>query len=183
MGDGRATARALRILYVVVVATVASAGLLAIVDWGRRGNELPGGALAVNGRVVEEQPGFTGAPAIVEVAYQAGGKERRARLPVAGSADNPQFRTFEPGDAIALLVSRTNPDRVRQVGWDPGPTGSSLRGWLFLLAAAGLLTPLLLPGPRRRLQAALPGALRSGTRGAVPPEKPPKSETGGGRGI
>jgi hypothetical protein len=167
MGDGRATARALRILYVVVVAAVAVVGLLAIVDWSRRGNQLPGGAVPVNGRVIEEQPGFTGAPAIVEVAYQAGGRERRARLPVADSGGNPQVRTFEPGDAIALLVSRTNPDRVRQVGWDPGPSGSSVRGWLFLLAAAGLLTPLLLPGPRRRLQAAVPGALR----------------TGGGRGI
>ncbi len=167
MGDGPPP-RALRILYVVVVVAVSVGGLLTIVDWGRRGNELPGGGVAVTGRVIEERPGFSGAPAIVEVAYQAGGKERRARLPVADTADeDPQVMTFEPGDAIALVVSRTNPDRVQQAGWDSGPSGSSGRGWLLLLGAAGLLTPLLLPGPRRRLQAALPGALK----------------TGGGRGI
>ena len=154
--------RALRILYAVVMAAVLGVGLLAMIDWGRRGNQLPGGGVPVTGRVVEEQPGFTGAPALVEVAYQAGGKERRARLPVSGSADNPQVLTYEPGDPIALLVSRTNPDRVQQQGWDSGPSGSSTRGWLFLLGAAGLVTPLLLPGPRRRLQAALPQALKSG---------------------
>ena len=164
MGDRSSTParRALRFLYVAVVAAVTAVGLLAMIDWGRRGNQLPGGAVPVTGRVVEEQPGFTGAPAIVEVAYQAGGKERRARLPVADSAGNPQVMTFQPGDAIALLVSRTNPDRVRQVGWDPGPSGSTTRGWLFLLGAAGLLAPLVLPGPRRRIQAALPGALKNG---------------------
>jgi hypothetical protein len=158
---------ALRTLYLVVVAAVAAGGVLAIVDWGRRGNQLPGGGVPVTGRVIEERPGFTGAPAIVEVAYQAAGKERRARLPVAGSAGNPQVVTFQPGDAIALLVSRTNPDRVQQVGWDSGPSGSAGRGWLLLLGAAGLLTPLLLPGPRRRLQTAVPRSLK----------------TGGGRGI
>lgn len=175
--------RTLRILYVVVLTAVAVVGLLAMVDWGRRGNQLPGGGVPITGRVIAERPGFTGAPAIVEVAYQAGGKERRARLPVAGSADNPQVMTYEPGDSIDLLVSRTNPDRVQQVGFDPGPSGSSTRGWLFLLGAAGLLTPLLLPGPRRRLQAALPNTLKSGTRGAPPPEDPARSRTGGGRGI
>ncbi|HZQ75988.1 MAG TPA: hypothetical protein VFE55_01570 [Acidimicrobiia bacterium] len=162
VGSQRPAPMALRILYVAVVAGVAVVGLLAMVDWGRRGNQLPGGGVPVTGRVIEERPGFSGAPALVEVAYPAGGRERRARLPVAGSADSPQVMTYEPGDAIALLVSRTNPDRVQQVGWDPGPSGSSTRGWLFLLAAAGLLTPLLLPGPRRRLQAALPRTLKSG---------------------
>ena len=38
---------------------------------------------------------------------------------------------------------------------------------VVVVAVAGLLAPLLLPGPRCRLQAALPGALK----------------TGGGRGI
>jgi hypothetical protein len=174
---------ALRILYVVVVAAVAGGGLLAIVDFGRRGNQLPGGGVPVTGRVVQESPGFTGAPAIVEVAYQAGGKEHRARLPVAGSDEDAQAMTYEPGDTIALLVSRTNPDRVQQVGWDPGPSGSATRGWLLVLGAAALLAPLLLPGPRRRLQAALPGGPATGTRGAEPPENSPESETGGGRGI
>jgi hypothetical protein len=159
--------RALRILYAIVVLAVAAGGVLTIVDWARRGDELPGGAVEVTGRVVEERPGFTGALAIVEVAYEAGGRERRARLPVAGSDENPQLRTFEPGDPIALLVSRTNPDRVQQVGWGSGTHRAHIPGWLLALGAAGLIAPLLLPGPRRRLQAALPGALK----------------TGGGRGI
>jgi hypothetical protein len=158
---------ALRILYAAVVVTVAAAGVLTIVDWARRGDKLPGGGVPVTGRVVEERPGFTGALAIVEVAYEAGGKERRARLPVAGSDDNPQFKTFKPGDPIALLVSRTNPDRVQQVGWGSDTPRSGIPGWLVIVGTAGLLAPLLLPGPRRRLQAALPGALK----------------TGGGRGI
>ena len=159
--------RALRILYVIVLVAVAAGGILTIVDWARRGDELPGGAVSVTGRVIEERPGFTGALAIVEVAYDAGGKERRARLPVPGSDENPQLKTFEPGDPIALLVSRTNPDRVQQVGWGAHTPRSHLPGWLLALAVAGLLAPLLLPGPRCRLQAALPGALK----------------TGGGRGI
>src|SRR5438105_13681936 len=162
MEDGRPP-RALRILYAVVVVAVAAGGLLTIVDWARRGDELPGGAIEVTGRVVEERPGFTGALAIVEVAYEAGGKERRARLPVAGSDENPQVRTFEPGDPIALLVSRTNPDRVQQVGWGSGTPHSGISGWLFGVGAAALLAPLLLPGPRRRLQSAFPGALRTRT--------------------
>ena len=159
--------RALRIVYAVVVVAVAAAGVLTIADWARRGADLPGGAVPVTGRVIEERPGFTGALAIVEVAYEAGGKERRARLPVAGSDQNPQVRTFEPGDPIALMVSRTNPDRVQQAGWDTGRRRSPVPGWLLALIAVGLIAPILLPGPRRRLQAALPGALK----------------TGGGRGI
>ncbi len=159
--------RALRILYVVVVVAVAAGGVLTIADWARRGDELPGGAVPVTGRVVEERPGFTGALAIVEVTYQAGGRERRARLPVAGSDENPQLRTFEPGDPIALLVSRTNPDRVQQVGWGSDTPRSRIPGWLLAVGAAALIAPFLLPGPRRRIQAALQGALK----------------TGGGRGI
>ena len=159
--------RALRILYVIVLVAVAAGGILTIVDWARRGDELPGGAVPVTGRVVEERPGFTGALAIVEVAYEAGGRERRARLPVAGSDENPQVRTFEAGDPIALLVSRTNPDRVQQVGWRSAAPRSRIPGWLLALGAAVLIAPLVLPGPRRRIQAALSGALK----------------TGGGRGI
>jgi hypothetical protein len=116
---------------------------------------------------VEERPGFTGALAIVEVAYEAGGRERRARLPVPGSDENPQVTTFRPGDPIALLVSRTNPDRVQQAGWGSHTPHSGVPAWLAAVVAAGLMAPLLLPGSRRRLQAALPGALK----------------TGGGRGI
>ena len=159
--------RALRILYAAVVAAVALAGVLIIADWARRGDELPGGAVPVTGRVIEERPGFTGALSIVEVAYEAGGRERRARLPVAGSDDDPTVKTFEPGDPIALLVSRSNPDRVQQVGWGSGTPRPHIPGWLLAVGAAGLLAPLVLPGPRRRIQAALPGALK----------------TGGGRGI
>jgi hypothetical protein len=166
MEDG-SPPRALRILYAVVVAAVSAAGVLTIVDWAHRGDELPGGAVPVTGRVVEERPGFTGALAIVEVAYQAGGKERRARLPVPGSDDNPRLKTFEPGDPIALLVSRTNPDRVQQADWGAHTPHSRVPGPLLALAAAALIAPLLLPCPRRRLQAALLGSLK----------------TGGGRGI
>ncbi|MDQ1500055.1 MAG: hypothetical protein QOI86_3395 [Actinomycetota bacterium] len=158
---------AVRIAYAVVVMTVAAAGLLTVVDWAKRGDELPGGGVPVTGRVVEERPGFTGALSIVEVAYEAGGREHRARLPVAGSDDNPGVRTFEPGDPIALLVSRTNPDRVHQLGWGSNTPRSRVPLWLLAVAGAGLIAPLLLPGPRRRIQAALPGALK----------------TGGGRGI
>ena len=152
----------LRIVYAVVVAAVAAAGVLTIADWARRGADLPGGAVPVTGRVIEERPGFTGALAIVEVAYDAGGKERRARLPVAGSDEDPQVRTFEPGDPIALMVSRTNPDRVQQAGWDTGARRSPIPGWLLAVGAVVLLAPIFLPGPRRRLQAALPGALKIG---------------------
>ena len=166
MGDGLPP-RALRIIYAVVVVAVAVAGVIIIVDWARRGADLPGGAVPVTGRVVEERPGFSGALSIVEVTYEAGGKERRARLPVAGSDQKPGVRTFEPGDPIALEVSRTNPDRVQPAGWDTGTRRSPIPAWLVALGAAGLLAPILLPGPRRRLQAALPGALK----------------TGGGRGI
>ncbi len=144
------------------MAAVAAGGLFTIVDWAVRGDELPGGAVPVTGRVIEERPGFAGALALVEVAYEAGGKERRARLPVAGSDQDPRVRTFEPGDPIALLVSRTNPERVQQVGWGSDTPRSGIPGWLVAVAAAGLLTPLVLPGPRRRLQAALAGALKNG---------------------
>src|SRR5947209_13636484 len=159
MGDWRAPP-ALRIIYAVVMTAVAVGGIFIIVDWARRGADLPGGAVSVTGRVIEERPGFTGALAIVEVAYDAGGKERRARLPVAGSDEDPQVRTFEPGDPIALMVSRTNPDRVQQAGWDTGTRRSPIPGWLLAVGAVVLLAPIFLPGPRRRLQAALPGALK-----------------------
>ena len=159
--------RALRILYAAIVAAVALVGVLIIADWARRGDELPGGAVPVTGRVIEERPGFTGALSIVEVTYEAGGRERRARLPVAGSDVDPTVRTFEPGDPIALLVSRSSPDRVQQVGWGSGTPRSHIPGWLLAVGAAGLLAPLVLPGPRRRSLAALPGPLK----------------TGGGRGI
>jgi hypothetical protein len=172
-------------LYVVVVAAVAVAGVVIIVDWARRGDELPGGGVPVTGRVIEERAGFTGALAIVEVAYQAGGKERRARLPVPGSDQRPDVKTFEPGDPIALVVSRSNPDRVQQAGWNSGARrGPAPSGWLIGLGAAGLLAPILLPGPRRRLQAALPGALKTGTGGGGgPPPPPPHPTTAGGGGV
>lgn len=162
MEDDGSPRWALRAVYAVVVAAVAAVGVVTITDWARHGADLPGGAVPVTGRVIEERPGFTGALAIVEVAYEAGGRERRARLPVAGSDDNPGLRTFEPGDPIALVVSRANPDRVQQAGWDTGSRRSSVPGWLLALMAVGILAPIALPGPRRRLQAALPGALKLG---------------------
>ena len=160
--EDRRPSLALRIVYLVVVTAVAVVGVLTITDWARRGADLPGGAVPVTGRVIEERPGFTGALAIVEVAYDAGGKERRARLPVAGSDANPQMRTFEPGDPIALMVSRANPDRVQQAGWDTGSRRSPIPGWVLAVGAVVILAPIFLPGPRRRLQAALPGALKIG---------------------
>jgi hypothetical protein len=159
--------RTLRIAYAVVVVAVAAGGVLIIVDWARRGDELPGGGVPVTGRVIEERPGFTGALSIVEVAYEADGRQRRARLPVASSDEDPTVKTFEPGDPIALLVSRANPDRVQQVGWGAATPRTHIPAWLLAVGAAVLIAPLMLPGPRRRIQAALPGALK----------------TGGGRGI
>ena len=161
MDDGRPRP-VLRIVYGVAVAAVALAGLVVIVDWARRGNELPGGGVPITGRVVKEEPGFGGALAIVEVAYDAGGKERRARLPVRGSDEHPNDPTYRPGDTIALVVSRTNPERVQHANWDSNTAPAHIPGWLVALAAAGIITPLLLPGPRRRLQEAVAGALRSG---------------------
>jgi hypothetical protein len=150
----------LRIVYGVVVATIALGGLVTIVDWGRRGNELPGGGVPVTGRVVVEEPGFGGALALVEVAYEAGGKERRARLPVRGSDLHPNDPTYRPGDTIALTVSRTDPERVQHANWDSGTAPTHVPGWLVALAAAGVTAPLAIPGARRRLQAAM-SAFRS----------------------
>jgi hypothetical protein len=160
--DGGAP-RSLRILYVVVLGLVAAGGLFTIVDWARRGDELPGGGVPVTGRVVEERPGFAGALALVEVIYEAGGRERRARLPVAGSDRDPRVATFEPGDPIALLVSRTDPERVHQVGWGADTAdGPAIPAWLLVGIAVFVITPLVLRGPRQRLQAALARALNSG---------------------
>ncbi|MEW6477620.1 MAG: DUF3592 domain-containing protein [Actinomycetota bacterium] len=159
-GDGRR--RTLRLLYGIVLGLVAVGGLVTIVDWARRGHELPGGGVPVTGRVVEEQPGFSGALAIVEVAYDAGGKERRARLPVPGSDQHPNEPTYRPGDAIPLLVSRTDPERVHHANWDSGTARAPIPGWLLALAAVGIITPLVLRGPRRRLQEAITGALKGG---------------------
>jgi hypothetical protein len=160
--DGRAL-RALRILYVVVVALVAAGGLFTIVDWAMRGDELPGGGVPVTGRVVEEQPGFAGASAIVEVTYEAGGRERRARLPVAGGDPDPRVPSFEPGDPIALLVSRNDPERVQQVGWGADTVdGPAIPAWLMVGIAVFVIAPLVLRGPRQRLQAALARALNNG---------------------
>lgn len=160
--DGGAP-RALRILYVVVLVLVVAGGLLTIVDWANRGDELPGGGVPVTGRVVEERPGFAGTSAIVEVTYEAGGRERRARLPVAGGDNDPRVRTFEPGDPIALLVSRTDPERVRQVGWGADTADRpAIPAWLIVGIAVFLIAPLVLRAPRQRLQAALARALNSG---------------------
>ena len=137
-------------------------GLVTIVDWAGRGDELPGGGVPVTGRVIEEQPGFGGALAIVEVAYDAGGKERRARLPVEGSAEHPQEPTYRPGDTIALLVSRTDPERVHHANWRSDTPPSPAVGWLAVLAAGAVVVALALPGAGRRLQEALAGALKSG---------------------
>jgi hypothetical protein len=161
MGDGRPRPR-LRILYGLVVGAIALGGLGTIVDWAQRGHELPGGGVPVTGRVVKEEPGFAGALALVEVAYEAGGKERRARLPVKGSDEHPNDPTYRPGDTIALMVSRTNPERVQHANWDSGAPPPGVPGWLVALAAAGVFAPLVLPGPRRRLQQAITGALKGG---------------------
>ena len=135
---------------------------MAIVDYARRGDELPGGSDTVTGRVVEERPGFAGALAIVEVAYEAGGKERRARIPVAGSNEHPTELTYHPGDRFDLMVSRTRPDRVQPVGWNSDTPTTAIPIWLLVLAGAGLIAPLVLPKPRQRLQEALGEAVKRG---------------------
>lgn len=147
--------RALRILYGVVLTVVALGGLFTIVDWARRGDELQGGGVAATGRVVKEEPGFAGALAIVEVAYDAGGKERRARLPVRGSDEHPNEPTYRPGDTIPLLVARDDPQRVQHANWESTVESTPIPGWLVVLAAAGVFVPLLLPSARRRLQEAI----------------------------
>ena len=152
---------ALRVVYAAALVVIALGGLVTIVDWARQGDDLPGGAVPVTGRVLVEEPGFGGSLAMVEVAYEAGGKERTARLPVPGSADHPNEPTYLPGEAIALTVSRTNPDRVRHANWQPAAP-ARIPGGLVALVAAVVVTPLVLPGPRRRLQAAVDGALRNG---------------------
>ena len=145
--------RLLRVVYAVVIGAVALGGLVTIVEWARQGDELPGGGVPVAGRVIEEQPGFGGALAIVEVAYDAGGKERRARLPVAGSAEHPQQPTYRPGDPIDLLVSRTDPGRVRHANWR-SDTPPPLSGWVALAVAVAILAALAVPGVGSRLQSA-----------------------------
>ena len=134
-----------RILYGVVVGLVAVGGLVIIVEWAQRGGELPGGGMPVTGRVVEEQPGFSGSLAVVEVAYEADGKERRARLPVAGSNEHPQEPTYRPGDAIDLLVARSDPGRVQHADWASDTSSSPVPGWLWALAAAAIVGALALP--------------------------------------
>jgi hypothetical protein len=146
-----------RILYAIVVGGVALGGLVTIADWARRGDELPGGGVPVTGRVIEEQPGFSGALAIVEVAYEAGGKERRARLPVPGSDAHPTEPTYRPGDTLPLLVSRTNPGRVHHADWSSDTPDSPVPGWLLALAAAAVIGGLALPGAGRRMQAVMDG--------------------------
>ena len=131
-----------RILYGVVVALVALGGLVTIVEWANRGGELPGGGMRVTGRVIQEEPGFSGSLAIVEVAYDAGGKERRARLPVAGSNERPQEGTYRPGDTIALLVARENPGRVQHANWNSDTPNSPIPGRLLALAGLGLVAVL-----------------------------------------
>ena len=153
--------RALRILYGALVGAVALAGLVVIVDWAKQGDKLPGGSVPVTGRVVAEEPGFSGSLAIVEVAYEAGGKERRARLPVPGSQAHPAEPTYQPGDPIALKVSRTNPERVQHANCQSADAVHLPIG-LGVLAAVVLSTPLCFRGPRRRLQEAVAGNLRNG---------------------
>jgi hypothetical protein len=116
MGDGERSG-ALGVLYGAVLTVVVLGGVFAIVDWARRGNDLPGGAVPVTGRVVQEEPGFAGARAIVEVSYEAGRKERRARLSVQDGDGDPNEPRYRPGDAISLKVSRTAGSRpARELG-------------------------------------------------------------------
>lgn len=154
--------RGLGLLYWAVVGVVALGGLVVIVDWARQGDKLKGGGVPVAGTVIEEVPGFAGALAIVEVAYEAGGKARRARLPVAGSDEHPNDPTYRPGDTIPLLVSRADPERVQHADWDSDTPPAHIPGWVVAAAAVGIVLPLILPGPRRRLQEAITGALRIG---------------------
>ena len=131
-----------RIAYGAVIALVALGGLVTIVEWANRGGELPGGGMPVTGRVIAEEPGFSGSLAMVEVAYDAAGKERRARLVVAGSDEQPQEPTYRPGDTIALLVARENPGRVQHASWNSDTPNAPIPGWVVALGAAGLMAAL-----------------------------------------
>lgn len=178
-----------RILYGVVVALVALGGLVTIVEWAHRGGELPGGGTSVAGRVIEEQPGYSGSLAIVEVAYDAGGKERRARLPVAGSNEHPHEPTYRPGDTVALLVSRDDPERVQHADWGSDTPRSPIPGWLLVLAAVGMIGALALPGVGRptrspgRSSTARPGRRSTGSKecGPTPPTRWEPSRAAGSR--
>ena len=136
-----------------------------LVDWGGAGRRAARRAASpATGRVIKEEPGFAGAvPAMVEVADQAAGKERRARLPGGRQRPRPPAsRRFCPATLIALLVSRTNPERgaAGRLGCGHAPLrrphlagGGGRRG---------ARRPDGLSGPRRRLQAALAEALKNG---------------------
>lgn len=132
-----------RILYGAVIALVALGGLVTIVEWAQRGGELPGGGMPVTGRVIQEEPGFSGSLAIVEVAYDAGGKARRARLPVAGSDEQPGEPMYRAGDTVALLVSREDPGRVQHASWNSGTPNAPIPGWVLALGAGGLMAALV----------------------------------------
>ena len=132
-----------RIAYGAVIALVALGGLVTIVEWSQRGGELPGGGMPVTGRVIQEEPGFSGSVPIVEVAYDAGGKARRARLPVAGSDEQPGEPFYRPGDNVALLVSREDPGRVQHANWNSDTPNAPIPGWVLALGAGGLMAAMV----------------------------------------
>ena len=138
--------RTLRIAYAVVVVAVALGGVLIIADWARAGRR------AARRRGARHRPGHRGTARLHRSAVHRRGGLRGRRHGNAGPAcrwpvatKTPTVRTFEPGDPIALLVSRTNPDRVQQVGWGAGTARSPY--------------PRLAAGRRRRAHrpAGLPG--------------------------
>jgi hypothetical protein len=118
---------------------------------GREGGRLPGGAMPVTGTVVVEHPGFAGTLDIIEVTYEAGGRLRRARLPVEASGNRRSVEpVYQPGDHVALLVSRDDPERVVRPG---GPTAGATKpvsGGFLVAGAVVLVAMLASPAVRHR---------------------------------
>ena len=155
-----------RLVYGAVIGLIAAGGLFAIVELGREGGKLPGGGVPVMGTVVVEHPGLSGTLDMIEVTYEAGGRLRHARLPVEGTAERrPAEPVFEPGDNVALLVSRDDPERVVRPGGPQTGASPSVPGGFLAAGGVVLLAVLLSPAVRQRL---------GGKAGGEP---------GGGRGI
>lgn len=115
---------------------------------------LTGPTQPVQGTVIRERAGFLGVRNLVEVEYEAGGALRRAEIPVKGNGLapgggrlDPYF--YAPGQAVALLVDRSDPAAVRTATrWTP-----AVHNWLAVLGFASFLLVLLLVVRRVTLRA------------------------------
>ena len=83
-----------------------------------------------------------------------------SRSPAATKPRRQDLRTRRPSPCSS---PGPYPDRVQQAGWGAHTGQIRAPGWLSR-GGGGAHRPLLLPGPRRRIQGALPGALKTGGR-------------------